>query len=230
LGEEGKQMTTKKEVNLRRKWRKQLKKIGQYLGVLLTTHSVFESVHNISMSNKRIRSPKLFYDLLRNNYLISITIGINKLGNYNSKGISLYNLIKDIKEHPKVITREYFVSGYRKQEREYGMADADFNRFANKKNDFLSIRKLHQDLVRLVKELKIVKTFRDKWIAHLDTDRKRYKKPTYNDIAKALKVVDDLWSKYNLLLNRVERTSKPVLQYDWKEPLRHAWIEGEQKK
>ena len=223
-------MTEKQKAQLLRKWREWLKKIDQYLGVLLVTHRVFEQVHKIATSNKRTRSPMLFYNLLRNNYLISITIGISKLGDPDKRSISLYNLIEDIKKHPKVITRAYFVSGYHKQEREYGAADFDFNRFANKKNDFLSIRKLHKDLVRLKKELSVVRTFRNTWIAHLDIKRKMYKRPTYNDIAKALKAVDDLWSKYSLLLNRVERSSKPVLQYDWKEPLRHAWIEDDKQK
>ena len=221
-------MTQKERENLRRKWRRRLRKTEQYLSVLLTTHRVFEKVHSIAVSNNQIRSPKLFYNLLRNNYLISITIGISRLGDPDKRSISLYNLIEDIKKHPKAITREYFVSGYRRQDRE--LADSDFNRFANKKNNFLSIRKLHRDLTGLKRALHIVRNFRNKWIAHLDIKRRSYKRPTYNDIAKALKAVDDLWSNYNLLLNRVERSSEPVLQYDWKEPLRHIWIKEDEQK
>jgi hypothetical protein len=220
-----------KEVQIRRKWRRWLKTIGHDLGNLLTSRDIHEQIRHMIVSlNKRIKAPSLYYNWLVNNYVDSITIRIRRLGDHDRRCISLYRLIEDILENRSVLTRDYYVSRYPKWMQEQGFADRDFDNFAKKRSKLISERKLEHDMRRLDKDIDHIRKFANRWIAHCDLRRRRLRTRTHKDVDSALKDVDELFCKYNLLVTRGGMTTaKPVLQFDWREPLRHAWIENEQK-
>lgn len=222
-------MTMKQKVQLRRKWRRWLKIIGNDLGWLLTSHDIFEEVQKIIKSNKKIQSPNLFYRWIKDNYAARIAVGIRRLVDPDRKykrAISLYRLIEDISKHPDAINRKYYISQYHKWMQKEGLADSDFDIFGNKRDTLISVYKLNNDMKRLQRETKRIRTFTNKWIAHYDLKGRIRRMPTFKDVDEALKVVDAIFCKYYLLLTRGGMTTrKPVLQYDWKKPLRYAWIE-----
>lgn len=219
-------MTGKQKAELRQKWEGWLERIGTELGWLLTGRDFFYGVQEIVESNKKIQSPPAFHNWISDNYVAKITTGIIQLTDRHRGTISLYWLLKGILKNPEVITRDYYVSGYRdKRLQEVGFADRDFDKFADKRKKHVSPDKLNGDIELLEKEVRLIKDFRDKWIAHFDEKREIERMPTFEDVDKALDVIDNIFCEYSLLLKRsAPPTRKPVLQYDWKEPLRHAWI------
>lgn len=226
-------MTPKQKVILRRKWRRWLKIIGNDLGWLLTSHDIFEEIQNIMRANKKIQSPDLFYRWMKDNYAARVALGIRRLVDPDrayKRAISLYRLIEDISKYPQAMTRNYYVSQYHKWMQKEGLADRDFDIFANKRGPLISAYKLNRDMKRLQRETQRIRTFTNKWIAHYDLKGRIRRLPTFKDVDETLKVVDAIFCKYYLLLTRGGMTtSKPVLQYDWKKPLRHPWIEKKQK-
>ena len=221
-------MTPKQKAKLRRKWRRWLKIIGNDLGWLLISHDIFEEVQKIMKSNKKIQSPPLFYSWIKDNYSARVAIGIRRLVDpdraYN-RAISLYRLIEDISQNRQAITRDYYVSQYYKWMQKEGLAERDFDIFANKGDPLISAYKLNRDMKSLQRETQCIRTFTNKWIAHYDLKGRIRRLPTFKDVDEALKVVDSIFCKYYLLLTRGSMTTrKAVLQYDWKKPLRHAWI------
>ncbi len=225
-------MTPKQNAQLRRKWRRWLKIIGNDLGWLLTSHNIFEEVQKIIKSNKKIQSPPLFYHWIKDNYSARIAIGIRRLVDTDrayKRAISLYRLIEDISQNRQAITRDYYVSQYYKGMQKDGLAEMDFDIFANKGDPLISVYKLNRDMKSLQRETRRIRIFTNKWIAHYDLKGRIRRLPTFKDVNEALKVVDAIFCKYYLLLTLGSMTtSKPVLQYDWKKPLHHAWI-AEQK-
>ena len=219
-------MTLKEKRNLKRKWKRWLDKIGQYLGVLLTSYEVYEDVKKIVYKNKKIQKPALLHNWINNNYLHTVYTGIRRLGDKDKRTVSLYRLIEDIYNHNSAITRKDYISGYPKWMREKGMADADYNTFASKTSDILSKAKLKKDLKNIQREIRTIKNYTDKWIAHLDLKRKQIKRPTLKDIKMSLNCLDKIFCKYNMLITRGGMiTRKPSLAIDWKESLRYPWIE-----
>ena len=106
-----------------------------------------------------------------------------------------------------------------------GLAERDFDIFANKGDPLISSYKLNRDMKILQRETQRIRTFTNKWIAHYDLKGRIRRLPTFKDVDEALKVVDSIFCKYYLLLTRGSMTTrKAFLQYDWKKPLRHAWI------
>ncbi len=223
-------MTEKEKAQLRRKWRGWLKKIGNDLGDLLTSNEVFKELGRIVEDNKNIQSPALLHDLIFTNFAHSVAIGIRRLNDQDKRSISLYRLIMDISEHRDVITRKYYISTYRKWMRQNGIADRDFDLFANKNDEVLSAYKLKRDWRKLKNDSDRIKKFVDKWVAHSDLKQRRYKIPTFKDVDNVLNDIDQLFCKYYLLLKRGGLdTCKPILQFDWRKPLRYAWLPTELK-
>ena len=224
-------MTPTEKRNLRRKWKRWLERIGHDLGWLLTSHGIFEEIQSVVKSNDNIQSPTLLYRWMCDNYAARAAIGLRRLSDHDTRTVSLYRLIKNISENPQGITRDYYVSQYPERMQEMDLADHDFDNFANKNSNLVSVSRLQTDMKRLKKGTERIRKFADKWIAHCDLNRVRTQVPTYKEVGEALRNVDRLYCKYFLLITRGGMsTRKPVIQYDWKEPLTHPWIEISENK
>jgi len=187
-------MTEGQKVYLRGKWKRWIETIGHDLSDHLTSRDIYEEIrHRIVALNKRIKAPALYYNWLVDNYVDSITIRIRRLADHDRRCISLYRLIEDILENRQAITRDYYVSRYPKWMQEEGFADRDFDNFANKRNNLVSIYKLNKDMKRLDRNTDRIRKFVNKWIAHCDLQRKRLSARTHKDVDNTLKDIDRLF-------------------------------------
>lgn len=223
-------MTKSQKVKIRQEWENRLTIIENELAWALTGHDIYKEVQNIVRKNEKTRSPLLFWKWMRQNYLDSASIRIRRLNDANKGMLSLKRLITDIKENEDVITRQQFVSEYPKWMQKEGLADRDFEIFANRKSSSISIKRINRDLERLGKQTQIIRKYTDKWIAHAKGNRHNEAIPMLSDLEKALDTIDNICMKYHLLLTRGGMsTCKPVIPYDWKKPLRHVWIEEKKR-
>lgn len=220
-------MAKKKKDELLKKWEEWIEEIMKQLSWLLTGQDFFWGMRNIVEANEKIQLPTALHNWIVDNYVAKVTTGIARLNDHDTRTISLHRLIKEISENPDVITREDYVSGYSDDFLiQSGAADRDFDNFAEKTEQHISSSKLKEDIEILDKKTKIIKDFRDQWVAHFDQNRKIDQLPTFGDVAETLEIIDKIFCKYYMLLTRGGmNTCKPTLQYDWKEPLTHAWIE-----
>lgn len=220
-------MTPKEKAKMRRKWKRRLKKIIGEIQNLLMSQYIFQEIGKIVESNPRTQSPPLYKRWMINNYVARMTVGIRRLTDRDPRTISLYNLIEDIADNPKAVGRDYFFHRYPKSMRDGGLATRDFQEFANKGQKFINPKKLRRDSKKLLRESKRIKDFVDKWIAHCDKDRaNRVRRvPTFNEMDEALTLLDKTACKYHGLINGIHAdTLLPGIYYDWRKPLRYAWI------
>lgn len=105
------------------------------------------------------------------------------------------------------------------------MANDLFNEFATAKADYISPIKIRRDLKELNQKASRIKTFVDKQIAHFDLSKNRYKLPTFEEVDEVITFLEILIRKYDQLLGAGEPPLMPTITYDWKKPLKYAWIE-----
>jgi hypothetical protein len=229
-GEQG--MTSLEKARTRRKWRRWLEIISADLGRLLTSYDIFLAVQGAFRKNESIRRPTLVYRWITGNFAARVSIGVRRLIDRDRRTISLYRLIQDISERPDTITRQYFVARYAlgsaidERADEVELGNRDYDQFAGRGRNEPAQRGLSRDTKRLRRDTDRIATFVDKWIAHHDADQRRFSVPTYAHVGEALADIDEICCRYALLLTGAGRTTcKPVLPFDWKEPLRHPWIE-----
>jgi hypothetical protein len=219
-------MTSVEKARIRRKWQRWLAMIGRDLGWLLVSHDLFLRIQEVFASNKTIQRPTLVYCWISGNYAAAVSVGVRRLADRDNRAVSLYRLIKDIEQNAEAITRDDFVLQYPKGMREEGCAQDDFLQFAGKGGLALSRAKLRRDVARLDRSVRAVRTFVDKHIAHRDADQKKFAVPTYDALGNALRDLDTMYCKYVSLIKQSGMTTcKWEIPYDWREPLRHPWIE-----
>jgi len=223
-------MRKEQKNQLRQKWKGWLDEIGNELGWLLVGRDIFYRLKEIVLSNTKIQSPFTLHKWIIDNYVAKMCTSISALTESNPKykSISLYKLIEGIKNNPNVITRDYFISQWHDEPtKENGTASQTFDKFAKFGEQYVDPEKLNSDIQKLKEETDIIKTFRDRWIAHLDEKQKIERIPTFGDIDKAIDIINEVWCDYNLLLkcSCVPRTRESGVG-DWEAPLRHPWIEG----
>jgi len=219
-------MTEAQKEQLRQKWKSWLDEIRNQLGWLLVGRDIYNGLKDIVLSNTKIQSPFTLHKWIIDNYVAKVITCIIRLTDNHRGTISLYWLIKGIENNPDVITRDYFISQWHDDPtKENGTASQTFDMFAKVDEQCVDSEKLNSDIQKLKEETDIIKTFRDKWIAHLDEKQKIEQIPSFGDIDNALDVIDKVWCRYYLLLTcSWVRTSKPGIG-DWEAPLRHRWIE-----
>lgn len=223
-------MTKNQKEKIRQAWQSLLTTIEKELAWALTGHDIYKEVRNIVRKNEKTRSPVLFWKWMRENYLDSASMRIRRLNDADKGMLSLKRLITDIKENHEAITRQEYVSEYSKRMQKEGFADRDFEIFGDRRSSTISIKRINRDIEHLDKQTQIIRKYTDKWLAHAKSNRHNEPIPTLRDLEKALDAIDNICMKYHLLLTRGGmRTCKPIITYDWKEPLRHPWIENKQK-
>lgn len=216
---------------LQKKWKDWIEIIDIELGTLLRSKDIVDEIRRIAAINNRIKKPMFFYNWLVDNYVDSISMAIRRLDDHDEKSISLYRLIKNVLDNPKVIDRNYFVSQYPRELQDDGNADADFDTFAEGGEQTISLDRFNDDPRQLKKEAKCIRDFADMRIAHYDRRREELDIPTHKDVGIALQKIDELFCKYKFLVAQIDNpTCKRPIQNDWKEPLRHAWLTKDYEK
>jgi len=194
----------------------------------LTGRDFFWGLQDIVASNKKIQSPAQFHNWIADNYVAKVSTSIVRLTDRHKGTVSLYWLIRGIANNPDVITRDYFVSQWcDERSKQMGMANRMFDMFAEPGEQSVDQDMLKSDIEKLVEGTRLVRDYRDEWIAHFDQKRETTQMTTFGDLDKALDIIDEVWCKCSLLLTcSAPNTCKPARQYNWKKTLRHAWIQG----
>jgi len=215
---------------LRQKLKSWVDEIGNEIGSLLTGRKIFQRLQEIVNSNEKIQSPHIFHDWVADNYVAKMCSCVRALAENNprNKPVSLYMLIEKIKKNPHAITRDYFISQSRDDfAKEMGTAGNDFDTFAKPGEQYIDSKRLDSDLQKLAEGTRLIGDFTDQWIAHFDQKPKIERMPTFEDLNKALDIIDEVWCDYYLLLTchgLGSGTRQPVIAEDWEAPLRYPWI------
>ena len=221
-----------------KKWKKLLDEIINDLTNLVENRYIFNKIVAICKGNEDLKEDNVFWQFLRINYISSAVLNICRQVDTHPDSLSLINLLNEILQNPKAITKRWFASQYQKNIKGDPKKMDDFKRvmfgvgkvdFENKFGSRNFIRKLtvSSDVRELKCHTKNIKEFRHKRIAHLDKNRKLKFNISFNDLNNTIDVLEKTALKYNLLLNQAAYaggTLLPTIQYDWKKIFKSPWI------
>lgn len=229
-------MTAKQKAQLRRKWRRWVEVITRQVINLLVSQYVWQEIGKIIHANPKIQVGSEFYTWIKDNYVAQIGTTIRRLAEPQKKGknykhtVSLYILLEDIAQNPDVISRSYLAkkrySNYPKHARAQ-CAQRDFAIFAEGGATSVSVDKTRKDLKTLKNKTSRIETFVHQWIAHWDSKKRIKRIPTFNEVDEAIRVLEQLTIKYRGLITGSHAATLMPIMPDWKELLRHAWVEND---
>jgi len=155
-------------------------------------------------------------------HIALVLTGVRRQIKIDSQSISLARLLSEIRDNPEKISRQYYRDLYIGSTVEV-LADATFDRLAGGGTSHYPQIRATRDLAALKTRARECEAFADRRIAHRDT-REPTVVPKFSNASRAIKLMDRLWCKYDLLLNANHTdTLMPTFQYDWAEVFDVAW-------
>lgn len=167
--------------------------------------------------------PSHFFDLQALNYSTAQAVAVRRQAEVSARVVTLGRLLKDISEHPEVLSRERYVAMW-----PWGMqhlGDEFFTEWAGEGGDHVDPARVSSDFDSLYRRCETVKRYVDTRLAHAEPRRPSDSPITFNDLDGAIDAFGELIRTYTALLTAVDRAYiEPVPQYDWCAPFRVAWL------
>lgn len=218
------------------KWIEWMEKIQVDIAPLLSDVKVFWEVQDIIRQNPHIQKPSYFYHYLERSYVSHASAGVRRQIRPQKDSISFVGLLKDIAENPNELSFSYYLST-RNSESDFQcfqrsgipfsyreMIEEEFKRYADPNCEHVCPKMVNSDLKKLKEAAKSWMDFADKRIAHWDK-REPKSVPTYPQLDNCLKLLDETYVKYYLLLYADStQTLDATFQYDWKAIFREPWL------
>jgi hypothetical protein len=189
---------------------------------LLVAEHIFWGTQKMIKHNKKLHKPSAYYQYMGDAHASMVLTGIRRQIKIDSQSISLARLLSEIRDNCEKISRDYYRELYVGSTVE-DLAGVDFDRLAGKGSSHYLKNRATRDLNALKSRARECEAFADRRIAHRDT-REPTTVPTFSNASRAIKLMDRLWCKYNLLLNANHTdTLMPTFQYDWAEAFNVPW-------
>jgi len=168
------------------------------------------------------------------NYVAAASMALRRELDTRAGTESLWHLLCEIRDRPKVISRARFRASWGDQS-DPRDADRAFDSFpivrdvADRERDYLDPATVAAD-VNTLADQDIVLTHVQTTIAHGAPERPNPRIPTFGEFHGAFETVQEVFTRYYLILtHRVLMTCEPVTQYDIYTPFRSPWITDSEK-
>lgn len=199
--------------------RKEIDTISNEISDLLHKDDVFRNRTKTLLEESSI-DIHVRNEIVRNHYSTVLVAIRRQLGTDDSE-ISLLKLLEKLKTHSRVITKEWYAEEWLKDS---SMMQQDNSPELKEVIENIPISEFeknfgenHLDHSNIMNDIKVlksatdtVKTFVDKRLAH--TDKKSVKSVSEKEYLEALELLENLTTKYVLLLKQVGISLKPVIQ------------------
>jgi len=207
-------------------WKKELERITNDVTDTIESQFIFKRMVEIVGANSKINTDNLFWDHLRANFGADMVLGITRQVDERTEVVSLLKLLKDIRANSTLLTRDWFATQYEPNlPRQIG--EQHFAEHFGTGTE-LDPAIVEQDIKTLEAATKKVERFRHTRIAHKNADERLVIELNFTEVEIALKVVEDLVIKYQLLLNQAGYDRlMPTITYNWESIFRTPWIDTE---
>jgi len=195
------------------------------LADMLECNEIFWQLQEVAKENPKILNPGSLFDWMSRNYVVALSVGIRSFVDGDRRSHSLARILYELIENPRAISRSWHVRMYRGTPIGEYLGHTSFNNVVGKGKAFLPQPAIRADLRRLEDSCELVRRFVNKRVAHRASPGSIRRLPLFSDLDSALTTIDEVFSKYKLLLTAEGSDSQRATpQYNWQEVLKEPWI------
>ena len=212
--------------NLLKNWKGILEGLTNDVIDMVESHFLFNRTMEVAVGNPELAEGELFWDNLKKNYASSMVLGITRQIDDKKEVESTTRFLMDLKKHHLQVTKEWYMSEYEKSPvlgREYGKSEFEQNFGVG---DRLDVNIVQADIDALRQATAKIEYFRNKRVAHKNKDKTLVFDVSFDDLSTALKELERIIKKYQILINQSGMELMPVIQYDWEKVYRIPWLKG----
>ena len=216
-----------KKVNSQEKiefWKKWFEEIWDEAINLRHLQNVYKTIMDMIINNNALYETGIFIGYFRKVYAETVCIGVRRLCDKSKKTKSFLKLLKDMRQHPGIITRDYYVNLYEDEDMRSEFASSDFDDLVGKGRSHLSKKAILKDINLLQNKTSLIISFVNNYIAHRKWDELS-KMPSYKDLDDSLDVIEHLICRYSQLLKATACYDlTPTIQGNWTQMFEVPWL------
>ncbi len=208
------------------KWVRWLTTIDNEVTSLFLYRDTWRAFAAMLDSNKSL-PPSHFFQVLSASYAASQAVAVRRItdpGKPSRPVVSLACLMADIRDNPKLLTRDRWLTGLPDAtERTFVGRDWD-KQFAGSVGAYLDPDIPRRDIDRLSAAAEPIVKYVDQYLAHRDPSPQKTV-PKYEDLHSAIEVIGEVFRRYYLLITAADRPILgPVLPPSWLRIFEIPWM------
>ena len=193
-------------------------------------HQLFRLVRAVFASNQDLSdSGGFLFNWMAENYIDASLMVLRRELDTQSGTENLRNLLEDVTEHPKVLTRARYVAQWKPGETDW--ANETFDSFKPLKidgspsDDYIDPAVVRADRDHVLADVKRLRTYAERTRTHRTPEQGIDHSITFRDLHRAIADVQRIVGKYYALLTlRSVVEWEPAAQYDTIRPFTRAWV------
>ena len=193
---------------------------------LLLDDYVFWQLQEVVRTNPRFkRSSGLLTQWMASSFAQSAAVGVRRHAK-TKDCVSLMRFLQEVEKYPFLVSRAHYarhfvdLPDWHKE-----IAQRDFDRLAGQGRETLPLVLFQKQRAELAAAVRTIEHYVDKRVAHYDSGGAAPAIPVFHDLSVALKELERLTILYWRLLKGPSMDGiLPVIQFDWQDVLRFAWI------
>jgi hypothetical protein len=192
---------------------------------------IFQGVAEMVRENEQVQQHSLFHEVFSLNYAHSVLMYLRR--QVQPAGVSMHRLLRDLKEHHSLVTRDWYVHLYTDgkngllREHAERSANSVFSRYcacSEDDEDMLDPSLVQEDIDRLQDIRESICDFVNWRVAHAVMNEPE-QVPTYEQLDEWADTLEVQFKKYLLLLQGSGMNGlMPVINHDWRAIFRVPWL------
>jgi len=191
------------------RWNRSVDVIGHRIYDLRDARDIYNAYCRIILDNPQLDKSNEFLVLIEDMYVSYMLVMIRTLDDTDLRSYSLYNLIEEVLDHGKHLSKQWYVGKYKPRLKGIGREtyERDWGR-----GQYPSRIRIRKDLSRLKRHCRKARSIVNKHLAHTAKKRRRMTL-SLEEVNAMVDVVCELWRKYCLLIHGTA----------WDRPAPHSW-------
>lgn len=203
------------------KWLRWLEIIRDEIWRVAEHKYIYEEVGRLIARNQKLHRPSAFYGFLSSTYASSMFMAVRRQLKKGKNGISLAQLLAQVAQEPRLLSRARFVGLYPDATR--GCADRDFDVYAGEGGSHVDVKMVKEDISALRRKGLKIERWADKTVAH--RDRKEPSSiPTFSELHDCVDYLAKLFQKYYALFTATHVMLEPTLLDNWMAIFTVRWL------
>jgi len=209
---------------LRAQWRRALLRLIAEVTDLYRRHQVYTELVHIVRNNNNALNPPVFFNWARDNYIVSICLGIRRLSDVRSDSLSLGRLLREVELRPEIISRASYRALVRRKHVSAQDADYTFDLHVGRKHSHVSKNAVTAEIGRLERSDTRIRKLVNKRLAHNAPFSQMRRPPTFQEIEDSLEEFDKLLVKYEALIAGGGLSTAWSRLLNWHRVFWKAWV------
>lgn len=207
------------------RWRGWIKQIDLDVTWLADNRAVWSELFAIVDANPSIPQQWEFMSWVGNLYGVTQALGVRRQTRAKAPEVTMRRLVKEIHNHPGVLTRERYAGLYRDSGKVVDLADAHFDHYVGREGaEELGPSDVQADLAELQRIADAVHPYVNKHLAHSD-ENPAEARPSFVVLDGAISLLENMLVRYLGVIRTVGRVHvAPTRQKHWQVAFTVPWI------